>query len=61
MGFNRLVAVPGPKKEPRWGSHRIGVHLKDWHIIRGVRAGNSPWSSITVAQVPVKEPAPSAL
>jgi len=38
----------------------IGVHLKDWHIIQGVRTGNSPWSPIAIAQVPVKEPAPSA-
>jgi len=38
----------------------IGVHLKDWHIVQGVRTGNSPWSPIAVAQVPVKEPAPSA-
>jgi len=38
----------------------IGVHLKDWHIVQGVRTGNSPWSPIAIAQVPVKEPAPSA-
>jgi len=37
----------------------IGVHLKDWHIVQGVRTGNSPWSPIAIAQVPVKEPAPS--
>jgi len=38
----------------------IGVHLKDWHIVQGVRTGNSPWSPIAIAQVPIKEPAPSA-
>jgi len=38
----------------------IGVHLEDWHIVQGVRTGNSPWSPIAIAQVPVKEPAPSA-
>jgi len=38
----------------------IGVHLKDWHIVQGVRTGNSPWSPIAIARVPVKEPAPSA-
>jgi len=38
----------------------IGVHLKDWHIVQGVRTGNSLWSPIAIAQVPVKEPAPSA-
>jgi len=38
----------------------IGVHLKDWHTVQGVRTGNSPWSPIAIAQVPVKEPAPSA-
>jgi len=38
----------------------IGVHLKEWHIVQGVRTGNSPWSPIAIAQVPVKEPAPSA-
>jgi len=38
----------------------IGVHLKDWHIVQGIRTGNSPWSPLAIAQVPVKEPAPSA-
>ncbi|RLC84207.1 MAG: hypothetical protein DRJ03_14895 [Chloroflexi bacterium] len=38
----------------------IGVHLEDWHIAQGVRTGNSPWSPIAIAQVPVKEPTPSA-
>jgi len=38
----------------------IGVHLEDYRIVQGVRTGNSPWSPIAIAQVPVKEPAPSA-
>jgi len=38
----------------------IGVHLEDYRIVEGVRTGNSPWSPIAIAQVPVKEPAPSA-
>jgi len=37
----------------------IGVHLEDWRIVQGVRTGNSPWSPVAIAQVPVKEPAPS--
>jgi len=38
----------------------IGVHLEDYRIVQEVRTGNSPWSPIAIAQVPVKEPAPSA-
>jgi len=38
----------------------VGVHLEDYRIVQGVRTGNSPWSPIAIAQVPVKEAAPSA-
>jgi len=38
----------------------IGVNLEDRDIVQGIRTGNSPWSPIAIAQVPVKEPPPSA-